>query len=447
MSDLKIALIMPKGDVFTFKNRSILFKHQPDSLTLCSLYGIIKASFPDIDIEIYDETVQNINITKVKADIVGISAITPAIKRAYQYAEYFQKNGTAVFIGGVHATLNPDEAFQHCDSVICGLADETLPMLLKDFLLGGKQNLKKIYYQPDNMSFSNLALPERHIYENKNILATELNMVQATYGCSNICEFCVQPYVCRGYHQRPIKDVIKEIKTIDDNYIEFIDPNLSRDEDYLKTLCEELIPLKKRWFAPVTVYVSKNDNLLKLMKMSGCEGVLIGFESVNQESVKSINKSFNKVEEYKECIEKLHALKIKVTGSFVIGLDSDDENTLQNTLDFVISAKIDYVRYTINTPFPGTKYFEKLQKQNRILEKDWNLYDCRHCVIKPAKLSCKQVEKIHRDLWFKTYSFINILKRTAYKKSILSYIKDIIENYVFGKVYIHMMFPLKYMKK
>ncbi len=437
---MKIALIMVKGNIYSFRNRSLFFKHMPDSLTMGVLHSIIKKNFPDTDVEIYDETVETINLEEINADLIGLSAITPAVHKAYSYAKYFKSKNIPVFIGGIHATLMPQEVAEYADSVICGLAEESLPALIRDLKNGC---LKKYYYQTDEMSFENMVLPSRHIYEDKSIWATELNMVCATYGCSNVCEFCVQPYVCKGYHQRPVDDVIEEIKKIEDNYVEFVDPNLSKDEKYLEELCQKLKPLKKEWFAPMTISVCKNDKLLKLMSESGCCEILIGFESVNQNSLTDIKKGFNRAEDYKECIKKLHSYGIKVTGSFVLGLDSDDELSFKNTLDFVIDSCIDYVRYTINTPYPGTKYFDMMKDADRLITTDWSLYDCQNCVIKPAKMTPEDIEQGHKWLWKKTYEFKNVVKRMRYIESFSQRWFMILKNYIFGKVYNRMIFEEK----
>lgn len=433
---MKIALIMVKGNVYSFENRSFLFKYMPDSLTLGTLCAIIKNADPEIEVDVYDETVEVVKKESINADLIGISAITPCINKAYSYAEYFKEKGIPVFIGGVHATLNPEEVKEHCDVVVKGLADETLPQLIEDFKEG---KLKEIYEQPDDMSFKNLVYPNRKIYEDKSFFGCELNMVYATFGCVNNCGFCVQPYVCRGYHQRPVDDVIQEIKLIEDDYIEFVDPNLSRDESYLKELCEKLVPLKKNWFAPVTMSVCKNAPLLDLMQKSGCGEVLIGFESINQESIKTLNKGFNRVDEYKECIKKLHQRNIKVTGSFVLGLDGDGKDSFQNTLDFVNKAHVDYVRYTINTPYPGTPYYRQMKEENRIIEEDLSLYDCQNCVFAPSDMTKEELEEGHKTLWKETYKLKNIIKRLSYIKNPFKFVKNIIINYIFGKIYIKMV--------
>lgn len=434
--NMKIALIMVKSKVYRFKNRSIFFNRMPDCLTLGMLHSIVKNAFPEIEIQLYDETVEVVKKEEIDADLIGISAITPCINRAYEYARYFKNKDKTVFIGGVHATLLPQEVKKHCDSVVVGLANETLPALIRDFTEG---NLKDFYCQDQNMSFENMVFPSRCIYEEKSLFGDELNMVQATFGCMNMCGFCVQPYVCFGHHKRPVADVIEEIKQIKDSYIEFYDPNLAKDKEYLKELCKALIPLKKQWFAPMTISVCYDEELLELMKKSGCCQILIGFESISQASVKSINKKFNTVDEYKGCVKTLHKHGIKVMGSFVLGLDGDDKNSFGKILEFVNDAHIDFVRYTINTPYPGTPYYEEMKKSGRIIQSNWDYYDCRHCVIQPALMTKDELEKGYDFLWHKTYSLLNVIKRLNYGQSKVKFLKQVVHNFVFGIVYNSMV--------
>lgn len=430
---MKIVFIMVKAPSYSLNNRPFLIKNLPDCLTLGMLHAITNRAFPDIEIEIYDETVEAITPEKIQADIIGISALTSTFDRAKEYAQHFRTRGIPVFLGGTHASLTPETCTEHFDSVISGLANESLIELINDFK---NNNLKKIYYQKQDMSFENFVHPTRSIYEDKNYWSQELNMVQATYGCSNICKFCVQPYVCNGYHQRPIKDVIEEIKEIKSEDIEFYDPNLAKDTKYLIELCEELIPLNKKWFAPMTVSIANNEAILCLLEKSGCTGVLIGFESINNNSIESINKGFNQIDKYKEAIQKFHNHNIEVTGSFVLGLDGDTIETEDKLLQFIIDAQIDYPRFTINTPYPGTKYYEKLKQQNKIITSDFSKYDCRHCIIQQNNLSPENVEKIFKNMWKKSYEIKNIIQRLSYIKSPSKRLSKTILNYIAGKTYI-----------
>lgn len=430
----KIVFIMVKGKTHQYSVKK--FFNDPDSLTLCYLSSIVKSNFDDIDIEIYDETIEEIKKENIKADLIGISALTPCINRAYKYAEYFKSIGIPVFIGGIHSTLIPDEVAQHADSVIVGLANESLPQLINDFYNG---ELKQIYKQSEKMSFLNWAIPDRKIYSTKPKGNVEISKVYATFGCSNVCEFCVQPYICSGYHQRPVDEVINEIKLIEDDYIEFIDPNLAKDENYLIELCQKLIPLNKKWFAPMTITIAKNNELLDLLAKSGCKNILIGFESINKDSIKDLKKGFNKVEDYIDTIKKFHSRGIEITGSFVFGLDSDTKNIFKQTVKFVKAAKIDYPRFTINTPYPGTEFYKRMENEHRIIETDWTLYDCLHSVIKPKNMSAEELEKGFKWAWEKTYAPFSTIQRLFYKSTLKSFLKRLFINLLIGSTFKKML--------
>jgi len=407
----KIAIILPKGIPYRYlQGRFNLYSLSTVPLTIPSLVSLIPKDL-NIQVEIYDESIEKINKENIQADLIVISAMTPTINRAYIYADYFRSRGIAVVIGGIHATLNPQEVLQHADSVICGIAVESFPQLLKDF----KENkMKKIYIQQKNIELSNMPLPDRDCYKNKSKIEIKLNGVQATFGCNNNCEFCVQPHVCYGYHQRPIEEVIKEIKTIKSNFIEFYDPNIAKDQEYLKKLCSAMLPLKKKWVAPVTINLADNEELLKLVAKSGCRGVLIGFESVNQDNLNKIFKGFNTVEKYQEAVKKFHKEGITVTGSFVFGFDSDTKEVFKHTLDFINKTHIDMPRFTINTPFPGTPFYEKMKQENRIIEKNWSVYDCNHVVLKPKNMTPEELQEGFHWISREAYKLNSILKRTEF---------------------------------
>lgn len=433
---MKIVLIMVKGNTYSFRNRPFIFKNMPDSLTMGMLYAIIKWSFPEIEVEVIDETVEEIKKEEINADLIGISALTPAFYKAQELSKYFRAKGIPVFIGGLHATLAPETCYEDFDSIIIGLANESLVQLIYDFKNG---NLQKEYRQRADMPFENFVFPDRTLYEKKDWRAVELNMVQATYGCSNACKFCVQPYVSCGYHQRPVEDVLVEISKINTRDIEFVDPNFARDIKYLEKMCKGLKKLKKSWFAPMTMTVGKNEKLLRMLKDSGCSGVLVGFESVNLSSIDTISKGFNNISQYEEVVKNFHKYGIEVTGSFVMGLDGDDKDTEKATLDFIIKTGIDYVRFTINTPFPGTEYYNEMKNSGRVITEDYRKYDCCHCVIKPQNLTPEEVETLYKNMWKKSYTFINVLRRICNSGAKLKFLKLVILNYIFGKVYQSMV--------
>lgn len=405
----KIALILPKGVPFRFiKGKFNAYSFSTVPLTIPALVSLIPKEYC-IEVEIYDESLEEIKKEDINADLIFISAMTPTVNRAYVYADYFRSKKIPVVIGGIHATLNPQEVLEHADSIICGIAVETFPQLLNDFK---EDKLKKIYEQHEDINLLNMPLPDRDCYKNKSTFNIDLKAVQATFGCANNCEFCVQPYVCNGYHQRPVEDVIKEIKTIKSCFIEFYDPNIAKDPVYLEKLCKAMIRLKKNWVSPSTIDLADNEELLKLVAKSGCKNILIGFESINQNTLKEIFKGFNTVEKYKEAVKKFHKVGIAVSGSFVFGFDSDTKEVFKQTLDFINKTHIDIPRFTINTPFPGTPFYEKMKKQNRIVEENWSMYDSHHVVMQPKNMSIDELKEGFEWIARETYKLENIIKRT-----------------------------------
>ncbi|MDD3149938.1 MAG: radical SAM protein [Candidatus Gastranaerophilales bacterium] len=407
----KLAIILPKGFPFRYIFGKInTYSLSTIPLTIPVLVSLIPKDL-NIKVEIYDESIEKIIKEGINADLVAISAITPTVNRAYAYADYFRSKNIPVIMGGVHATLNPQEALQHADSVMCGVAIESCPQLLRDFT---ESKIQKIYTQSNQLDFSKMPIPDRNCYKDKTSFPVRINSIQATFGCNNKCEFCVQPYICNGYHQRPIEDVINEIKNIKSNFIEFYDPNLTADKKYLEKFCKAMIPLKKNWAAPATIDLADNNKLLKLVAKSGCRSVLIGFESVNQDTLKDIHKDFNNVEKYQKSIKEFHKAGIAVAGSFVFGFDSDTKDIFKQTLNFINKAHIDLPRFTINTPFPGTPFYERMKKENRIIENNWSMYDCNHVIIEPNNMTARELQEGFDWISKEAYKLTSILKRIEF---------------------------------
>jgi radical SAM superfamily enzyme YgiQ (UPF0313 family) len=408
---MKIVLILPRGGIYRKKTGAfpIFIRYSP--LTLPMLAALVPKEL-NATIETYDEGVEVIDKEKIKADFIAITSITGAAPRAYAYADYFRAKGIPVVIGGVHATLMPEEAAQHADAVVTGIAVDTWPQLLRDFKAG---QMKKIYKVSDDISYANWPNPNREINKRKPFVS--LNSLQATYGCSNRCEFCVTPYTCKDYKQRPIDDVINEIKKIKGKYIEFVDPSPIENVEYAKALYKALIPLKKKWVGCATTRIGRDDELLDLAAKSGCKGLLIGFESVNQNVLNNISKGFNRINKYFDLVNKLHKKHISIMGCFVFGLDTDGKDVFKNTVDFVNKANIDLPRFTVNTPFPGTRLFDRMNEGGRLTTKFWSMYDAQHVVIKPKNMTAQELQQGHHWAWKKTYKWTSIIKRLFFARS------------------------------
>lgn len=414
----KIVLILPRSTLYRYKVGAFghFIRYAP--LTLPTLAALIPKEM-DIKVEIYDEGVEKIDKEKIQADLIAITGITGTINRGYVYADYFRAKGFPVVIGGVHATLMPDEAMQHADAVVTGIATETWPQLLRDFEQG---IMKKLYVQPENVDYSGWPLPLRNLYADKKMRFVTTNSVQATLGCPNRCAFCVTPYSCRGYHHRPVEDVINEIKNIKSKYFVFVDPSPIENKEYIKKLYRAMIPLRKKWVSPSTIRMVEDEELLDLAAKSGCKGLLIGFESVTDSTLKSIAKGFNSIDKFYLAAKKFHQRGIAIMGCFVFGLDSDDKGVFDRTLEFVNRANIDLPRFTVNTPFPGTPFYKKMKEEGRIIEDNWLFYDCQHVVIKPKNMTAEELQQGHFRAWREAYKYSSIVKRIAGARAFLEVI-------------------------
>ena len=367
----------------------------------------------DITVEFLDENIQRINFESIDADMVGISVLTPNAPRAYEISDGLRSRGITVVLGGYHVTVMPDEALSHADSVVIGYAEKSFPLLLRDFTLGA---LKKIYSEPFEESFTSHK-PLAHNPSNYSKRYLIPNAVETTRGCNNCCNFCVIPTFNNHYVQKPIASVIEEIKFLNSKRIVFLDFSPFENYDYAMELFEAIKPMKIKWYSCLTTRVAENLELVEKAAESGCSGVLIGFESINSNSLIGGNKMINKPNEYANITSNLQRHKIMVLGSFIFGFDEDDKTVFENTLNFIEHSKIDLLHYAIVTPFPRTKLFERLQAENRILTYDWSKYDGTRVVYTPAKMTAEELQNGYFYIYKKSHSVPSIFRRMTNNQS------------------------------
>ena len=404
---MKIVLILPHDVTYKYKKGSFVkfLKYPP--LTLTTLAALVPKEL-NADVQIIDEGVQPLP-EKIEADIVGITVLTATANRAYMLADKFRAEGKTVLLGGIHVTALPEEAQQHADAIMVGCGEDTFPQALNDYKNGC---LQKVYESKLQGEIKSLPVPSR------NLLSPSLhqitNTIMATRGCPNHCQYCCIPGLTKGqYIRRPVEEVIEEIKGMNrkEQFI-FLDANLTGDEKYAEELYKALIPLKIKWGALTTVTFADNDRLLDLAVESGCNGFLMGLETICQQSLQDISKQFNKVGEYAKAIEKFHSRNIPICGCFMFGFDSDTPDVFQRTLDFIDKIKVNVVRPTVVTPFPGTRLFAKLNKENRILTYNWDNYDYEHVVFQPKGMTRKELYTGLAWLWKNLYTHKRIFKRS-----------------------------------
>lgn len=418
---MRIALLSPAGAMHRYNGSFGRALHYAP-LTLTTLAALVPPSL-DATASIYDETVEGIPLD-LDADLIGITVITGTAPRAYRYADYFRGRGIPVVLGGVHPTLLPEEAALHADSVVVGLADRTWPRLLEDFVQG---KMKRIYRQdgqgdgPERLNESALSgrpIPRRDLLKAKGYITT--NTVEAVRGCNLACSFCVYPQAFgQTVYKRPVREVLDEIERLPGKIIAFPDVNLMADREYAKDLFTGMISLRKWWLGLTTSSIGQDDEMIRVFQKSGCKGLLIGFESVSQESQKFVRKGVNRVGEYGVLMRKLHDAGIAVNGCFAFGADDEDKSIFERTVEAVVSMQIDLPRYSILTPFPKTQFYKDLMSQGRIIEHDWAMYDVEHCVFRPMKMTPDELEEGLEWAWRQTYSLGSIASRLSHLGTIL----------------------------
>lgn len=384
-----------------------------------SLWGQIYFRFPylalttlaaltgeDWEVSIIDENVDAIDFSD-SPDLVAITIMTPLAKRGYEIADSFRRKGVSVVLGGIHPTMMNDEAKIHADSVVMGEAEQTWPLVLSDFK---RDNLQPFYKSANFCSLNKLAIPKRNLLNRRKYFFA--NTVQTTRGCPFDCEFCsVTSFYGRTYRVRPVENVISEINQMEKGFLFFVDDNIVGKPSYAKELFRALIPLKIKWFSQASLSVVKDRELLNLAQRSGCKGLFIGFESLSQENLRAMGKSTNRVSEYKDAIKMLHDHGIGIQGSFIFGTDYDDSSVFSDVIRFIEKTHLEAVLFSVLTPFPGTRTYETLQKENRIIDTDWEKYDMNHVVFRPEKMTPKELQEGFNWAYRRLYGHRSILTR------------------------------------
>jgi len=388
----------------------------------------------------YDVKIVNENYSKLDfnedVDIVGITCYTMTAPRAYKIADEFRRRGKTVIMGGYHVTALPDEALQHCDSVIKGLAEVNWPKALKDFENG---KLKPIYERDHDFDISRIPPLKRELIKHNPFLGA----LQTTKGCPHKCEFCAISSFCGSMvKQRPIKDVVNEIKNMSNKIYIIHDPHLTLNKKYAIELFKELIrqKVKKQWIANGTtnVLAEADEKFLNLASKAGCVEWFVGFESVNQEALLETKKTHNKVENFNKLINRCHKYGMTVQGGIIFGFDHDKPDVFDTTLETINRWYLDVLEVNILTPYPGTQLFEKLDKQGRILTKDWSHYNQVEVVFEPKNMTPKELYNGARKVAKEFYSIPDILIRDTRIISTVRNIGSLIPaftNFSFRKYY------------
>ena len=399
----RVLLIFPREKGIKFSNDT-LYPFPILGLTL------LASLFPKTyEVKIINEVIEEIDFN-AEVDLVGITALTCVIKRAYAIADRFRERGVKVILGGVHPSLLPDEAKEHADSVFIGEAEGMLDKVIADFESG---KLQPFYKNREWSDLKGMPLPRRDLLNKR--YRPFFKVIETTRGCPNRCEFCSVPIINgKRYRIRSLEEIDQELSTIihkKGEYLFLSDDNVTAKEDYAFGLFEIFKRHKVKWMGFTTIKIALNEKLLKTARESGCISLFIGFESLLQENLDNVSKRFVNAKELSNLIKTIQNHQIGIQGAFIFGFDGDDPTIFKKTVEFVQENNIDLPTFSVLTPFPGTPLFSRLEKERRIFDLNWSHYDMSHVVFKPKKMTVRELQEGY--LWAQKYICAprSILKR------------------------------------
>lgn len=334
---------------------------------------------------------ENENIRPVEffdgPDIVGISVTVDTLPRAMAIAAEFRKRGIPVVAGGIHITTAADLA---------------------------RGALQKVYRCEGGFTGADIVSPAYDLIDRRDYLYC--NVVHTSRGCPFRCDFCYNSSGEHPYLRRPVQDVLRDIHMVGRKHIMFIDDNFAGDPAWTRQLLHAITPLRIRWNAAVSLNAALDTDLLDLMKRSGCEGLFIGFESVNADSLRAVHKGQNQLTKYEQAVRNIHQRGMMVNASFVFGLDGDTPETFRRTLDWIVRNRIETVTSHIMTPYPGTVLYDRLKAEGRITTDDLSLYNTANVVFRPKHMTAAELQSGYLRMYRQIYSFRNILRRMPEKR-------------------------------
>lgn len=326
---------------------------------------------PHIQRHFFDDRIELIDYS-VQTDLVVITVETYTARRAYAIAHRFRQRGIPVVLGGYHVTLLPEEGLEHADCVITGNAEGVWSQMLADWQEG------RLKHRYDGGVCYSSAPPDRSILAGKKYLP--VGLVETGRGCIHSCSFCaVSSYYNCQYHPRNRQQILDQLKSSRHKYHFLVDDNLVADRSHYIPLLEEMTSLRVKWAGQGTLTMAKDPGLLRLMKQSGCELILIGFESLSEESLRQMNKSWESaLGERDELVQRIHDAGIGIYATFVFGYDGDDEKSFERTMAFAQKHRFYTAAFNHLLPFPGTETYRQLREQKRLLTEKWWLEESYH---------------------------------------------------------------------
>jgi len=354
----------------TFIRPNIMDGRSADAVQPLAVAALAAHTPGDVELEFYDECVEEVP-HDLRTDLVAMSVHTFAARRAYRMADRFRQRGIPVILGGYHPSFMPEEALEHADAVVAGHAEGSWESVVRDLREG---KLGRIYASQRLPQGEELRYDMRLFRGKKYIPVVP---VEFTRGCRFDCEFCsVSAFNQNTHITRPHAAVIEDIRRSGAKRIMFVDDNIFSNREEAQRLFQALIPLKIKWGCQVSLDIARNPDTLKLMARSGCVVFMIGFESLRRENLRQMQKGSHTSEtSYGKALARIRDQGIMVYGSFVFGYDFDTEDVFDQTLEFATKHKFVIANFNTLNPMPGTRLYERLKAEGRLLEEQWWLHE------------------------------------------------------------------------
>ena len=399
---LRIRLIAPRMELRPMD--SAYKRRMAPSLSLLTVGALTP---PPHIVTLEDENIHPIDLD-APADLVGMTINVHTACRAYRLAKAFRKRGVPVVFGGIHASAMPEEAARHAEAVCVGEAEMSWPRILEDAARG---TFRGIYRADEAADLTCAPLPRRDLVRSNDYLYS--NIVSASRGCPFACDFCYNScaYAIHGHRTRPVRQVVEDIRALGLRHVMFVDDNFIGDIRWTRELLAALRPLRLTWHAAVSANVGSHPDLLDAMAEAGCRSLFIGFESVNDQALRAVQKRQNHTAQYTKTIAAIHARNMMVNASLVFGFDGDTPEVFPRTLDWLVENQIETMTAHILTPYPGTRLFAHMKAQGRITDWNWSHYDTARAVFAPNGMSKEEMEEGYRGIYRDFYSLGNIFRR------------------------------------
>jgi radical SAM superfamily enzyme YgiQ (UPF0313 family) len=358
------------------------------------------------EVTLQDEHVETLDLND-EPDLVVIQVYITSAYRAYQIADHYRAKGAYVCLGGLHVTSLPEEAQAHANTIFIGPGEDTWPVFLQDF----RARQPKTKYVSEIRTLADLPFPRRDLIKRQLYLVP--NSIVVSRGCPHVCDFCYKEAFFEGgksFYTLTVDRSLAEIESLPGKHLYFLDDHLFGNPHFAASLFDGMSGMGRLWQAAGTVQSVLKSGLLEKAVASGLRSLFVGFETLSPTNLMQQHKYQNLNRDYSAAIRRLHDLGVMVNGSFVFGMDDDDESVFDRTVEWAIKQGIETATFHILTPYPGTALYKRVQSEGRITTSNWDLYDTRHTVFQPKRLTAEALENGYWQAYREFYRWKNIIR-------------------------------------